>query len=134
MEIRLAFRRSFADRLNLKCTVGGIAGTTKPTAAGTDGAVTWVETTDPATKPWSAGATFAVNDVIDAKAVLWLSSSSGEIICDNTNKKIVTTVLPAITAALSKQNLVYEYEAKDSGGTVRQIDFGTAVVELEGTP
>ena len=134
LSFRLAFRRSLSDRLNLKCTVGGIAGTTKPTAAGIDGAVTWVETTDPATKPWAAGATFSINDVIDAKAVLWVSSESGEIVGDNANKKIVTTISPTVTAALAKQNLFYEYEAQDVGGSVRQIDSGTAVVELEGTP
>lgn len=134
MEFRLAFRRSFSDRLNLKCMTGGVSGTTKPTAAGTDGAVVWVETADAATKPWAAGATFTIGDVIDVKAVLWLSSSSGGIVADNANKKIIATISPSVTATLAKQNLVYEYEAQDAGGVVWQVDSGNAVVELEGTP
>jgi len=134
MVFRFVFRKSFASRLNLKCVTGGTSGASIPTAAGTDGSVVWEETTESATKPWEAGAVFATNDVIDAKAVLWLSSASGEVVADNANKKIVTTVLPAVTAKLAKQNLVYEVEAEDLSGVIRLVDSGTAIVELEGSP
>lgn len=134
MTFRYVFRRSFSRRLNLKCTTGGTSGASMPTAAGTDGTVVWEETSSPATKPWLAGTVFATNDVVDVKAVLWLSSAGGEIVADNANKKIVATVLPAVTAKLAKQNLVYEVEAQDGSGVIRLVDSGTAVVELEGSP
>ena len=134
LTFRFVLRKSFAIRLNLSCVTGGTSGATMPTAAGADGSVAWEETEDPATKPWLPGTVVAPGDIIDARAVLWLSSAGGEIVADNANKKIVTTVLPAVTAKLAKQNLVYEVEAQDGSGVIRRVDSGTAVVELEGSP
>ena len=75
---RLAIKAKAGESNLLKCTVGGIAGTVKPTAAGTDGAVTWEATASgtPA-KEWVAGATYAINDVIDTTDLLRLTSANG---------------------------------------------------------
>ena len=105
-----------------------------PAAAGADGTVTWAETTDPATVAWEPNTVFAQNDVVDAKALVWLSTDGGEVVADNSNKKISTTIPATVTAKMAKQNLVYEVEIEDVSGVVRQVESGSAVVELEGSP
>lgn len=134
VKVRFVFRKSFSIRLNLKCTVGGTSGSTVPAAAGADGTVTWAETTDPATVAWEPNTVFAQNDVVDAKALVWLSTDGGEVVADNSNKKISTTIPATVTAKMAKQNLVYEVEIEDVSGVVRQVESGSAVVELEGSP
>ena len=92
VKVRFVFRKSFSIRLNLKCTASGTSGSTVPAAAGADGTVTWAETTDPATVAWVPNTVFAQNDVVDAKALVWLSTDGGEVVADNSNKKISTTI------------------------------------------
>jgi hypothetical protein len=134
VKVRVVFRKSFSIRLNLKCTTGGTSGSAIPAAAGADGTVTWEETTEPATVAWAPNTVFVQNDVVDAKALVWLSTDGGEVVADNANKKITTTILATVTAKMAKQNLVYEVEIEEISGVVRLVESGTAVVELEGTP
>ena len=88
----------------------------------------------PATVAWEPNTVFAQNDVVDAKALVWLSTDGGEVVADNSNKKISTTIPATVTAKMAKQNLVYEVEIEDVSGVVRQVESGSAVVELEGSP
>ncbi len=134
VDLRFVFRRSLTDRLQLRCATGGTSGAVKPTAPGADNSVVWEETTLPATKPWEPASSYTTGDVIDAKALLWLSSASGEVVADNANKKITTTITPQVTAALAKQSGFYELEAQDAGGAVRLVDSGTFTVSIEATP
>ena len=105
----------------LKCSVGGVAGSVKPDAAGVDGAVTWVATTpaadDVATKEWIAGATYSVNDVVDTKSLLFLTVGNGRIAVDNTLKTITITLSASDIAALTWKTGFYDLEAFSSDAT-----------------
>lgn len=132
--IRAVLRRSPSDRLLLKCSVGGVSGQTKPTAAGTDGGVTWVATTLQSNKAWEPGATYLANDVIDAKALIFLSTETSGVVADDANKEIVVTITDEVTAGLAKQTLYYEIEAEDAVGAVRLVSATYIDVCLEGAP
>lgn len=101
----------------LRCSVGGTTGTTKPAAAGVDGGVTWVATTNPATKEWAAGTAFSVNDVIDTKALLFCSSENGRIVLDNATRTITMLIKANDTAAIDWKRAVHELEMIKPGAT-----------------
>ncbi len=108
---RMAIKAKAAEANLLKCTVGGVAGTTKPTTAGADGAVTWVAaTTGTPAKEWVAGATYVVDDVIDTTDLLRLTSANGRIAIDNTAKTITLTVSAADTALMDWKRGVFDLE------------------------
>lgn len=114
----------------------GIAGTTKPTGPGPDGGVLyWEETTLPATKEWIAGATYAVNDVIDTKALLFLTVGNGRIAVDNALKTITRTISASDIAALTWKNAFYDFEAFSSDATpvVALLAQGKVTVAKENT-
>lgn len=108
---RMAIKAKAGESNLLKCTVGGVAGTVKPTAAGTDGAVTWVAATSgtPA-KEWVAGATYAINDVIDTTDLLRLTTENGRIAIDTSGKTITLTVSAADTALMTWKRGEYDLE------------------------
>lgn len=128
--------KSVAGEYNLLiCTSGGAAGTTKPEAAGVDGGVTWEATTLPATKEWIAGATYAVNDVIDAEALLFLTTENSRIAIDVANFTITRTISAADIAAQTWKKGYYDLELVSPDGTpvVTLLDFGTATIGKENT-
>jgi len=107
---RLHIRTKKGAELKLKCTKGGVAGTTRPTAVGADGSVTWIATTDAVTKAWSVGATYAVGDVVDPTILLSMTTTNGLIAIDNT-AKTVTLYFDAIDfTALTWKRGYYELE------------------------
>lgn len=108
---RMAIKAKAGESNLLKCTVGGVAGTVKPTAAGKDGAVTWVAATSgtPA-KEWVAGATYAINDVIDATDLIRLTSVNSRIAIDTSVKTIALTVSADDTALLTWRRGEYDLE------------------------
>ena len=108
---RLAIKAKAGESNLLKCTVGGIAGTVKPTATGTDGAVTWIAaTTGTPAKEWVAGATYAINDVIDTTDLLRLTTENGRIAIDTSAKTITLTVSAADTALMTWRRGEYDLE------------------------
>lgn len=108
---RMAIKAKAGESNLLKCTVGGVAGTVKPTAAGKDGTVTWVAATSgtPA-KEWVAGATYAINDVIDTTDLLRLTTENGRIAIDTSGKTITLTVSAADTALMTWKRGVFDLE------------------------
>lgn len=101
----------------LRCSVGGTTGTTKPSAAGADGSVTWVSTTNPATKEWAASTAFSVNDVIDTKALLFCSTENGRLVLDSDLHTITMLISANDTAAIDWKRAVHELEMIKPGVT-----------------
>jgi hypothetical protein len=116
----------------------GIAGDTKPTAAGVDGGVTWEATTpadDVATHEWVAGATYAVDDVIDTKSMLFLTVGNGRIVVNDTDKTITLSVDAQLIAGFTWTKGFYDVEAFSSDATpiVTLLQFGKITVGKEVT-
>lgn len=110
-DARMSVRAKVTPAVLLKCSVGGIAGNTKPAGAGTDGAVTWVSAaTGVPSKEWIAGATYAQNDVIDLSELLRLSVANGRIAIDTARHTITLTISAADTALMSWRTGVYDLE------------------------
>lgn len=108
---RMAIKARPGESNLLKCTVGGVAGTVKPTSAGNDGAVTWVAATSGTPeKEWVAGATYVVDDVVDLTDLVRLTSENGRIAIDNTAKTITITVSAADTASMDWRRGVFDLE------------------------
>ena len=112
---RMAIKAKAGESNLLNCTVGGVAGTVKPTAVGKDGAVTWIAATTgtPATA-WVAGATYAINDVIDTTDLLRLTTENGRIAIDTSAKTITLTVSAADTALMAWKRGEYDLEMVSS--------------------
>ena len=134
---RMSIKAKLGEYNLLKCVsiTTGIAGDTKPEAAGTDGGVVWEETTDVATKEWIAGATYAVNDVIDTKSLLFLTVGNGRIAVDNALKTITRTVSASDIAALTWKKAHYDFEAftSDAIPVVTLLASGSITVTQEVT-
>lgn len=112
---RLAIKAKAGESNLLKCTVGGVAGTVKPTAAGKDGAVTWVATVSGTPeKEWVAGATYVADDVVDTTDLLRLTTENGRIAIDTSGKTISLTVSAADTALMGWKRGEYDLEMVSS--------------------
>jgi hypothetical protein len=110
-DARMSVRAKVTPAVLLECSVGGVAGTTKPTGAGTDGTVTWVSTTTGVpTKEWEAGATYAQNDIVDLTELLRLSVTNGRISIDTARHTISLNISAADTALLDWRTGVYDLE------------------------
>lgn len=107
---RLHIRTKKGAELKLKCTKGGVAGTTRPTAVGADGSVTWIATTDAVTKAWSAGATYAVGDVVDPTILFSMTTANGLIAIDNTARTVTLYFYAIDFTALTWKRGYYELE------------------------
>ena len=112
---RMAIKAKAGESNLLKCTVGSVAGTVKPTSAGKDGAVTWAAATSgtPA-KEWVSGATYAINDVIDTTDLIRLTSANSRIAIDTSAKTITLTVSAADTALMTWKRGEYDLEMVSS--------------------
>lgn len=133
---RMAIKAVAGEYLLLRCSVAGTSGTTKPTGAGKDGAtLTWVATTLPATKEWLPGTAYAVDDVIDAKALLFLTVGNGRIVIDTVAKTIKRTIAAADVAAATWKTGYYDLEAfsSDTVSVVTLLDFGKVTIGKENT-
>jgi len=130
---RMAIREKANDRLLLKCVTGGTSGSDRPEAAGTDGTVTWEETTLQSTKQWNPSTVYVTNDVVDARALILLTETSG-ITHDNVTKTIARVVSATETAGLSPKTYYYEHEVESSTGVVTQLKAGKFLVEVEIAP
>jgi hypothetical protein len=114
---RMSIKARQGEKSMLICSVGGVAGSVKPTAAGVDGGVTWaapvslIDLKKPATKEWVAGATYVSGDVIDTKTLFFLTEGNGRIIVDDATKTIVRTISAADIALFSWKTAWYDLEA-----------------------
>jgi hypothetical protein len=121
----------------LRCSAitTGITSSTKPTGPGVDGGVTWEETTNVATKEWIAGATYQVNDVVDTKALLFLTVGNGRIAVDTALKTITRTISASDIAVLEWTKGHYDFEAfsNDATPVVERLAWGTITVGTENT-
>lgn len=136
---RMSVKAKQGESNLLKCVAitTGIAGDTKPEVEGVDGGVTW-EFTDPpdvATKEWIAGATYAVNDVVDTKSLLFLTVDNGRIAIDDALKTITRTVAASHIAGLAWRTGHYDIEAFTSDATpiVTLLEYGKITVSTENT-
>jgi hypothetical protein len=126
---RLHIRTKKGAELKLKCTVGGVSGTTRPTATGADGTVTWVATTDAVTAPWAAGATYAVNDVVDPTILFSMTNGADALIGIDNTLKTVTLYFDAIDfTALTWKKGYYELEL------YKDVARGAATIESVYSP
>lgn len=139
MSARMSVKARQGESNLLRCSAitTGIAGATKPEAAGVDGGVTWAATAPPlvATKEWVAGATFAVNDVIDTKSLLFLTVGNGRIAIDDALKTISRTIAASHIAGLSWKSGYYDIEAFTSDATpvVTLLEYGKITISTENT-
>ena len=119
----------------LRCKTAGTSGANKPSAAGTDGTVIWEATTQPATKEWSAATAFSVGDVVDVKALLFLSVTNGRIAVDAAAKTIKRTIPASVIAAATWKTGYYDLEAytSDSEPIVTLLDCGRITIKKEQT-
>jgi hypothetical protein len=125
---RLHIRTKKGAELKLKCTVGGVSGTSRPTAAGADGTVTWIATTDAVTEAWAAGATYAADDVVDPTILFSMTTTNGLIAIDDT-LKTVTLYFDAIDfTALTWKKGYYELEL------YKDVVRGVATIESVYSP
>ena len=114
---RMAIKAKAGESNLLKCTVGGVSGTVKPTAPGSDGAVTWIAaTTGTPAKEWVAGATYTIDDVIDTTDLLRLTTENGRIAIDTSAKTITLTVSAADTALMTWKRGEYDLEMVSADG------------------
>jgi hypothetical protein len=114
---RMSIKSKQGEKNMLICSVGGVAGSVKPTAAGVDGGVTWVAPTSladrkkPATKEWLAGATYTAGDVVDTKCLFFLTEDNGRIIVDDDAKTIVRIIDAEDIALFDFKTAWYDLEA-----------------------
>lgn len=131
---RMAVKAKLSDRTRLRCTTGGTSGTTKPSAAGTDGTVVWVaETALSTTKEWLAGTAYSIGDVVDVTDLIFLSTTNGRITLDTTRKTITLTISAADTAAMAWKKGVYDLEMVSPTGVVTALLTGNVAVTKEVT-
>lgn len=131
---RMAIKTKAGVSNRLRCTVGGTAGATKPTGAGTDNTVTWVaETALATTKEWIAGATYTAGDVVDLEDLMFLSPANARIVLDAALKTITLTVSATDTAALTWKKGSYDLEMVSPAGVVTALLTGTVTVSKEVT-
>lgn len=135
---RMAVKRKRGITNLVKCSVGGVSGATKPTGAGTDGAVTWVAATsgDPE-KEWVAGATYSPGDVLDLQDLIRLTTANGRIVIDELLFTI-TLIVSASDVALAVQGWKsgeYELElfSDDVVPVVTKLLVGTVTTTKEAT-
>lgn len=118
----------------LRCTVGGTSGTTKPTADGSDGTVTWVsDNTVDTTKEWASNTAFVIGDVVDLDDLMFLGAANSRIAIDATAKTITLTISAADTAAIAWTKGVYDLEMVSPTGVVTAILSGKVTVTKEVT-
>jgi len=136
---RDSFKRRAGVSDRLVCTVGGVAGTTKPTGAGTDGAVTWVATTNPTNTEWIAGATYAEDEVIDLECLLFCSTENGRLAVNDTTKEVSYLISANDVAAFEFRRGVHELEMVKPGATfvddevIKLIPVSDVTIHQEGT-
>lgn len=132
---RMAIKAVSGEYNLLRCKTAGTSGATKPAAAGTDGTVVWEATTLPATKEWAAATAFSVGDVIDTKALMFLTVGNGRIVVDTTAKTIKRVISAADIAAISWKSAYYDLEAfsSDSVPVVTLLAYGRITVSKEET-
>lgn len=132
---RMSVKAVAGEYLLLRCQTPGTSGETKPSAAGSDGSVLWEASRLPATKEWRAGSAFVVGDVIDVKALMFLSTDNGRIVIDTTAKTIKRTIAAADVAAASWKSGYYDLEvfSSDSEPVVTLLDFGKITIGKEQT-
>lgn len=109
-------KRGVYNLLRCSAITTGVASSTKPTEAGVDGGVTWEATTNVATKEWIAGATYAVDDVIDLETLLFLTVDNGRITIDPALYTITRTIAASTIAGIEWKSAYYDYEAFSSAG------------------
>ncbi len=114
---RMSIKAKQGEKNMLICSVGGVSGSVKPTAAGVDGGVTWVapvslaDKKKPATKEWIAGATYIAGDVVDTKCLFFLTETNGRIIIDDDAKTIVRIISAEDIALFDWKTAWYDLEA-----------------------
>ena len=132
---RMAIKAVSGEYNLLRCTTAGTSGTTKPAAAGTDGTVVWEATTLPATKEWAAATAFSVGDVVDTKALMFLTVGNGRIVVDTVAKTIKRVLSATDIAAITWKSAYYDLEAfsSDTVPVVTLLAYGKISVEKEQT-
>lgn len=131
---RMAVKPKAGTGTRLRCATGGTSGSTKPSAAGTDGTVVWAaETTLSSTKEWIAGTAYTIGDVVDVTDLIFLSTTNGRIVLDTTRKTITLTVSATDTAAMTWKKGAYDLEMVSPTGIVTALLTGNVTVAKEVT-
>lgn len=132
---RMAIKAVSGEYNLLRCKTGGTSGATKPAAAGSDGTVVWEATTLPATKEWAAATAFSVGDVVDTKALMFLTVGNGRIVVDTVAKTIKRVLSAADIAAITWKSAYYDLEAfsSDAVPVVTLLAYGKISVSKEET-
>lgn len=136
---RDTFKRRAGVSNRLICTVGGTAGATLPTGAGTDGTVTWAATTNPTNTEWIAGATYVTDEVIDLESLLFCSTENGRLAINDTTKEVSYLISANDTAGFDWKRGIHELEMVKPGATfvddevVKIIPVSTVTIYEEGT-
>lgn len=132
---RMAIKAVSGEHNLLRCKTAGTTGTTKPSAAGNDGTAVWEATTLPATKEWAAATAFSVGDVIDTKALMFLTVGNGRIVVDTAAKTIKRVLSAADIAAIPWKSAYYDLEAfsSDVVPEVTLLAYGKISVSKEET-
>jgi len=78
-------------------------------------------------------ARMTIKDRVGGTVLATLTSGTGEIVLDNTNKTITATIAAALTAAYSWASGVYDLELESGDGVVTTLLRGTVAVTEEVT-
>lgn len=78
-------------------------------------------------------ARMTIKDRVGGTALATLTSGTGEIVLDNTNKTITATISAALTAAYAWASGVYDLELESGDGVVTTLLRGTVTVTEEVT-
>ena len=126
---RMSIKAKITTPTLLQTVAGGTSSTTRPTAAGTDGTVTWVSVTSGTpTTTWAASKIFAPNAIIDLNELMRLDTATTGITVDDTNKVITLSISATLTAAISWKRGVYDLELVSGSGEVTALLSGKVYV------
>lgn len=76
-------------------------------------------------------ARMTIRDRVGGTALLELASDDGDIVINDTTKKITVTVSDEDTAAITWKRGVYDIEIESDDGSVIRLDWGTVEVSRE---